>query len=436
MLQFRDVTQPTKAPQQPSLPIERFTITTLAGLEEILAQELTGLGITVSSTRRQAVGATGNRLDLYRSLYHLRTALRVLVHIDTFDARNPDELYRLAGRTDWSRLLDGSQTFAVDCTASSSFFRNSGFAALRLKDAIADQFRSRTGRRPSVQTDFPDLRIHLHIEESRCTLSRDAAGDSLHRRGYRTRTGEAPLNEVLAAGMILLSGWRPDAPLVDPFCGSGTIVIEAAMIAAGIAPGALRRRYGAGSGSRRRQSDGREPTGGGRTAYGCMAWKDFNPSLWSKAGEGERSERGACDASIVGLDASAEVLGAAKENAKRARVDDLICLEGADARRVNRSDVCGGAAAGADRGTIVTNPPYGERIPAASVGDLYREMGDNFKRHFGGFDAWVLSGNLAALKQVGLRSERRITLYNGPLECRFVHYRLNPAGRSVGEGRD
>ncbi|HUX14487.1 MAG TPA: THUMP domain-containing protein [Spirochaetia bacterium] len=427
-----------------------ITATTLSGLESVLESEIADLNLAVIGSENRAVTFKGSLRELYLSLYHLRTALRLLVHITSFDARDPQELYRSVGRIDWSAYLDGDQTFAIDCTANSSIFRHTDYAALKAKDAIVDQFRTRTGRRPSVRTDFPNLRIHLHIEGTRCTVSRDAAGESLHRRGYRSRAGEAPLNEVLAAGMILLSGWKPGNALVDPFCGSGTIAIEAAMIGAGISPGSIRRRIGAGEGARRRrpqersgsiraadpgdQTIGREAISD-RTAYGCQSWKDFDRQLWEEIpttatnAPAEENPRDLHDAEIgpqiFGFDLADDVLVAARENAKSAGVNKLICFDQADVRELHPEALCGGRWRNdLNPGVIVTNPPYGERLSDLAIDDLYRATGDTFKRAFPGWHAWVLSGNMAALKRVGLRSERRIPLHNGPIECRFVHYPL------------
>jgi len=383
------------------------TVTTLSGIEQILSAELTALGIPEHTVVSRAIAFQAGREDIYRCLHQLRTGLRVLVHIGSFEAHDADELYRKAGEIPWNSVISGENTFAVSCTVASDLFHHSGFAALKLKDAVVDQFRARTGRRPNVEPEHPDVRLHLHIEGSRCTVSRDAAGDSLHKRGYRLKAGDAPLTETLAAGLLGLSGFSPGSLLVDPFCGSGTIVIEAALMALGIPPGELRTRFG--------------------LSYGCERWLDFDSRLWKKV-TGAESHAKSGDVQLFGFDLDQKVIAIAQENARRAGVDHAVHFQQADVRTLDLDRVAGGRIAAARSGggsrLVVANPPYGERLVDPDLGDLYRATGDTLKRQFAGFDAWVLSGNFAALKQVGLRSERRIPLMNGPLECRYVHFKL------------
>jgi len=383
------------------------TVTTLSGIEQVLAGELAALGITEQNVVSRAITFQAVREDIYRCLHHLRTGLRVLVHVGSFEAHDADELYRKAGEIPWNTVISGGNTFAVSCTVASDLFHHSGYAALKLKDAVVDQFRERTGHRPNVDAEHPDVRLHLHIEGSRCIVSRDAAGDSLHKRGYRLKAGDAPLTETLAAGLLGLSGFSPEALLVDPFCGSGTIVIEAALIALGIPPGELRTRFG--------------------LSYGCERWLDFDVPLWKKVtAAGQRPK--AADVRLFGFDLDPKVIAIAQENARRAGVDHAVHFEQADIRTLDLGRVAGGRIAAAPSGggarLVVANPPYGERLVDPDLGDLYRATGDTLKRQFAGFDAWILSGNFAALKQVGLRSQRRIPLTNGPLECRYVHFKL------------
>ncbi len=393
---------------------ETCTVTTLTGLEPVLVQEIESLGIRDVVSGSRAVSFSGTRRDTFRCLHLLRTALRVLVRIDEFEANNPDELYQHVSRIEWRRYLSTGMTFAVDCTSASQVFRHSGFAALRVKDAIVDQFRKQSGQRPSVRPERPDLRVNLHINGTHCVLSRDAAGESLHKRGYRTQAGEAPLTETLASGMVQLAGWTPQTLVIDPFCGSGTIVIEAALIAAGIPPGTLRQKFG--------------------MTYGCETWLDFDSSLWKSVCSSKQASTPGPGPVGIGFDVSRKMVDLSRENAQRAGVADLVVFDLADVRTFSSTRDGGGIVAKAVAENrprmVVANPPYGERLKGDDVGDLYRATGDTLKHQFPGADAWILSGNFAALKRVGLRSERRIPLMNGPIECRFVHYHLRAAAET------
>lgn len=365
--------------------------TTFPGLESVCAQELRALGLEVSRVSRSAVTFGGGRRGLYLAALHCRTALRILRPIARFDAQSPDELYQRVKRLRWERWMSVEQTFAVDAVLSSQHFRHSHYVALKTKDAIVDRFRERCGRRPDVDTKAPQIRARVHLDDRTAQLYLDAAGNSLHRRGYRRKAGEAPLNETVAAALALIAGAKEDQPLVDPFCGSGTILIEAALIARGIAPGLLRKEHA------------------------LQQWPDFDRELWEDLTAAAESSRRVAQAPLVGGDSDPRVLEFARSNAEAAGVADSITLVQCDARQFEPPP---------GPGTVVTNPPYGLRLPDPSLGDLYREFGDHLKQAFGGYTAWLLTGDLQLLKAVGLRSSQRVAVFNGNLDCRFARYEI------------
>ncbi|MCF8244973.1 MAG: methyltransferase [Saprospiraceae bacterium] len=360
------------------------------GLEELLAAELRALGATDIELLTRAVKYKGDKAILYKSNLHLRTALKVLMPFASFYAHHENQLYKRVRQIDWSQYLTPKQTLAIDATTNSDIFHHSKFTALKTKDAIVDQFRDRFGVRPSVDVESPDFRLNVHIHDKLVTLSMDSSGGTLDRRGYRLSRTEAPMNEVLAAGIVMLSGWTGEGYLLDPMCGSGTFGIEAAMLAANIAPGKKR-------------------------LFGFERWKDFEGELWSKikteAVQAERNYPG----QVICSDLDAHAIEISEQNAKRAGVDRKIIYRQAD---FFESKPPG------DSGIVLFNPPYGERLETDDIVGHYREIGNQLKHHYAGHTAWIISANAEALKHVGLRPTRKIKLFNGALECRLQKFEM------------
>ncbi len=376
------------------------------GLEELLAAELRAIGATDIELLTRAVKYRGDKTILYKSNLLLRTALKVLVPFASFYAHHENQLYRRVRQIDWEDYLTPKQTFAIDATTNSEIFHHSKFTALKTKDAIVDQFRDKHGIRPSVDTDNPDLRLNIHVHDKLVTLSLDSSGGTLDRRGYRLSRTEAPMNEVLAAGILLLSGWDKESDLLDPMCGSGTFGIEAAMLAANIAPGK-------------------------RRVFGFERWKDFDATLWqSIKAEAEAAERPIA-AKIWSSDLDPEAIEISQKNARRAGVEDMIDFHLGDFLT---------SFPHFTRGTILLNPPYGERLQwEEDIIDFYKEIGNRLKHHYAGHTAWIISANAEALKFVGLRPSRKIKLFNGALECRLQKFEMfagkkEPAGAAGAAG--
>ena len=380
-----------------------MTATTQFGLEEVLTEELRGLGAKIEKTGSRAVEFTGNQQLLYQAILWCRTAVRILKPFARFHARDERSLYREVGRLDWRAFIQPDQTFAITAVVNKSSFEHALFVAQLTKDAIADQFRARTGQRPSVDVQQPDIRLHLHMLENDVVLSLDAAGESLHRRGYRQQTNAAPLNEVLAAGLLRLIGWDGRQPLLDPMCGSGTLLTEAALIAQRIAPGLYHQ---------------------GRFCF--ENWPDFNRTHWESVQLDARQARlEEPQAYLGGSDISPEFVELARQNVEAANLEDYIRLAVRDVRDAKPPK--------GDAGIVVMNPPYGERIgEEAAMATLYKAIGDTLKTNFQGYDAYLLTGNLAAAKSVGLKTSRRVPLYNGPIECRLLKYELYQGSRRDG----
>ncbi len=367
-----------------------MTATTFQGLEDVLAGELAALGAHKVRALRRAVSFYGDTGLLYRANLSLRTAIRVLKPILVYSAVHEQALYEGVRRIDWTKILSVRDTLAVNAVAYSKQFRNSQYVALKVKDAIVDQFRDRFGKRPSVDTDNPTVRINMHVQEKQCTLSLDSSGELLHRRGYRIDRGAAPLNECLAAGMVLISDWRARGAFVDPMCGAGTIPIEAALIGDGIAPGLLRNRFG------------------------FMNWRDFDERLWMQIHARAKSAVRKSRAPIIGFDIAGNVIRHARDNARRAGLEGRINFVQKPLETVDPPS--GG-------GVAIMNPPYGVRL-GGEIEQLYKKIGDSLKKSFTGYDAWILSANKEALKHVGLRASAKHTLFNGPMACAFQRYRM------------
>jgi putative N6-adenine-specific DNA methylase len=378
-----------------------LTATTQFGLEEILAEELSQLGATIDHVGSRAVEFSGDKKLLYNTILWSRTAMRLLRPFADFYAPDERALYDEVFHLDWSRYIAPGQTFAITAVVNKSSFEHSLYVAQLTKDAIVDQFRERTGERPSIDTRNPDIRIHLRMLENEVILSLDAAGDSLHRRGYRQGTNEAPLNEVLAAGLILLSGWDRKSPLIDPLCGSATILTEAGMLAQRIAPGLFHQGK-----------------------FGFENWPDFDAALWQRLrqeAEAQRIEEP--QAYLAGSDLDPRVLDQAAANIEAAGLDECIRLSVRDVRDAQPpKDLA--------PGLVITNPPYGERIgEEAEMDALYKTIGDALKTNFQGYEAFVFTGNLEAAKAIGLKVSRRIPLFNGPIDCRLLKYELYRGSR-------
>lgn len=374
---------------------------TQAGLEDVLANELQALGADDIRVMRRAVAYRGDRALLYRSNLWLRSALRVIIPIRSAVASNSDSLYARAKQIDWSAYLTPSDTFAIDCTTSGELHPHSLFAAMRVKDAIADQFVERQGIRPSVDLARPTLRINVHIHDADVNFALDSSGDSLHKRGYRLEKNEAPLNEAMAAGMILLTQWDGRGHFGDLMCGSGTLLIEGAAIATRFAPGLWRR-----------------------DRFGFQRWRGHDAALWDRLVAEARAQVRKPDGQIFGSDISAETVRIARRNIERAGMADAIKVTVQDFKDARPPE--GG-------GVIVCNPPYGERLTVEAIDAFYGQLGDTLKQHCKGYDAWILSGNIQALKRLGLRASRKFQLFNGAIECRFHKFELYAGSR---EGRE
>jgi putative N6-adenine-specific DNA methylase len=364
---------------------------TFEGMEEVLARELRDLGATDIDLLKRAISFSGDKKLLYKVNYTCRTALRILVPLSNFRASSESTLYDGVRQIPWEKFLDFRGKFAVDSVISYSSFKHSGFVSLKAKDAIADRFRDKFGKRPDVSTLDPDVRVNVHIFRDDCTVSIDSSGASLHLRGYRRQQSDAPMNEVLAAGLLALSGWDGKTPFVDPMCGSGTILIEAALMA------------------------GNVPSGYYRPLFGFERWKDFDNRLWQQVKRECEEEIVEPAAPITGFDLDEKAIEASRVNIEEAGVEDYIKIEQADFNI---------ASPPYPAGFLLTNPPYGERIKVEDLVQFYKDFGDVLKQKYAGYTAWLLGTDMEALKFIGLRPSRRIRVMNGPLECKFVRIDL------------
>lgn len=364
---------------------------TMAGLENVLADELAAMGAQNVVILKRAVSFEGDKALMYKANYCCRTALRILKPITSFVARNELMLYNNIFKIKWHEIFDINETFAIDAVTSGNYFTHSQYAALKVKDAIADEFRERYGARPSVDVENPHLRINVHIENEKVTLSFDSSGDSLHKRGYRKAVDKAPMSEVLAAGLIRLTGWQCDSNFVDCMCGSGTIPIEAAMFAMGIPAGFFRKKWG------------------------FMTWHDFDNQLWNDVVAEAGAEMKDFDYEILASDHSAKAVEIARANIENAHLHRDIRLSRQDMFEMIPPE--GG-------GIMIINPPYGERLEEKDLVDLYKGIGNALKKNFKGFEAWIISSNKDVLKLVGLKPSRKIDIYNGPLECKFEKFEI------------
>lgn len=363
---------------------------TFMGLEPVLANELTQLGAKNVQVGRRMVSFTGDKEMMYRANFQLHTAIRILKPIKHFKALSADDVYEGVKDIDWTEYLSLDKTFAVDSVVFSEEFRHSKFVAYKVKDAIVDQFREKTGNRPNISVSNPDMRLHIHIAEDQCTLCLDSSGESLHRRGYRQESVEAPLNEVLAAGMILMTGWRGETDFIDPMCGSGTLLIEAALIARNMAPGLFRKEFA------------------------FEKWPDFDADLFDKIYNDDSQER-EFNHHIYGYDVDIKAVNTARLNVKAAGLTSDITIEEQDFKNFTQPK---------EKSIMVTNPPYGERISTSDLLGTYKMIGERLKHQFTGNEAWVLSYREECFSQIGLKPSIKIPLFNGSLECEFRKYQM------------
>lgn len=373
---------------------------TMAGLEEILADELLACGAEDVQPLVRAVSFIGDMRVMYRANYTCRTALAILKPFAEFEAHDEQELYDNVYKIKWEKLLDVDGTFMIDSTTSGDVFTHSYYAALKTKDAIVDRFRRMFNYRPNIDTENADFKLNLHIVDTHVTLLMNSSGESLHKRGYRQAVGVAPINEVLAAGMIKLAGWKCDCNFMDPMCGSGTLLIEAAMMANNI-PAQYYR--------------------GERFAF--KRWKEFNLGVWKSVKEQEDRKIGSMDFEyeIWGNDIDLTVLEQAEKNLQFARLHKDVML-------YNGSFEFQAPPEG--RTLIVTNPPYGERIKVEDLNELYTKLGDTFKNLYGeNCEVWLITSDFEAIKHIGLHPSRKIQLFNGSLDCRFLKYELYSGSR-------
>ena len=369
---------------------------TLFGFEDLVVQELEEIGAKDIVKLNRAVAFSGNKRIMYMANYHLRTAIKILKPIEQFKVRNENELYRQVQKIDWEDYLDNDKTFAIDATIHGDIFNHSKYVALKAKDAIVDQFRDRTNERPSIDTEEPDLRISIHISDTTCTLSLDSTGTSMGKRGYKRKQVFAPLSEVLGAGLVKLSGWDYKTQFIDPMCGSGTIAIEAALMAYNIAPGKFRH-------------------------FTFQYWDDFDDELYDKIKKEAAAKEKTEGPILYCWDKDPKANKITHENAERAGVRDFI-----EIKKQNLLDT----PEFGEPAHIIMNPPYGERLEEdEDMNELYGEIGTHLKHKYNGSDAWIISANLRALKFVGLRPSKKIKLFNGPLECRFNKFELYRGSR-------
>lgn len=364
---------------------------TLFGFEDILVDELKKLGAQNIKKGVRNVSFEGDKGFMYKVNLGLRTAIKILKPIKTFRVSNEQDLYKSIYNMKWDRYLKPTGTLAIDSTVHSQNFTHSKYVALKSKDAIVDKFRNETGQRPDIDLRFPDLKVNIHIDRSVCTVSLDTSGESLHRRGYKTATNIAPINEVLAAGLVLLSGWDGQCDFIDPMCGSGTLLAEAAMIACNIPPNLMRKEFA------------------------FERWQDWDVDLFETIEESLLKKTRDFHYKLIGYDKSPSAIRKAKENIRNAHLDEFISVQHEDFFKTQR--------AGEDKLHMLFNPPYGERLEI-DMESFYGKIGDTLKQGYPNTNAWFITSNLEALKYVGLRPSRKIKLFNAKLESRLVKYEM------------
>ncbi len=372
--------------------LSSYKATVARGMEELLCEELELIGATHIKIDRGVVAFQGSREILYRANLRLRTAMRILMPLFTFKAHNEDRFYYNIMDFPWENLYGLNDTFAIDSASRSRYFKHSLYVSQLTKDAIADRFRKMSGQRPSVDTKRPDFRIHVHIDDDQCTVSLDSSGEPLYKRGYRKVQSQAPLKETLAAALIMFTGWDGTGTFIDPMCGSGTIPLEAALIAMNRAPGIYRHHFG------------------------FMNWSDYDEDLYNSVRKSLREEERSFTGTIIGRDSDDEVIGAARKNSMTAGMDTHIQWEQMDFTRSTPPDT--------DPGILLMNPPYDERIELDDQDAFYKQLGDVLKQKYPGYDAWVFSGALKAMRKIGLKPDKKIPLFNGAIESNLCHYKM------------
>lgn len=377
----------------------RMVAKTLFGLEELLAQELRQLGASAVEIGNRSVSFEGDKGFMYKANLCCRTAIKILKPIASFNIFTEEDLYKKIYDMPWEEYMCVDGTLAVHATVFSEVFTHSQYIALKTKDAIVDRFRDRQGRRPNVDLDHPSLRINIHIDRNICTVSLDSSGESLHKRGYKTESTLAPINEVLAAGIIMLAGWNGQSNFLDPMCGSGTFLTEAAMIACNIPPNL------------------------NRPEFGFELWPDFDLDLYETIEAAALKKMRDFPHKIYGFDSDPVAVHKAKENMKSANLQEFIEIRKQDFFESKKEQ---------DKPLfVVFNPPYDERISVSNISDFYTQIGNTLKRGYPGTQAWMITSNMEALKFVGLRPSRKIKLFNGKLEARLVRYEMYEGSRKA-----
>lgn len=366
-------------------------VTTFFGLEEILAKELQQLGGKNVAVFKRGVSVTGDLGFMYKINLCLHTALKVIVPIAKFNAGNEQQLYDAIKTIPWEKFISNSDTLMVESVLNSDHFTHSQFVSQKIKDGIVDRFRDRTGKRPDVDLLRPKLKVYAHIFRNEVSLHLDSSSEPLYKRGYRADINEAPMKEVLAAGLVKLSGWEKHRLLIDGMCGAATIAIEAAIWANNIPPGYY------------------------RNDFGFMRWNNFDEQLYETIFDSALSRIKEDKVEIIANDIDAPTIKKAQSNVKNAKVEDVVTC-------VNQSFF--DLKPERNGGVLILNPPYGERLPVPEIEKLHKEIGDKLKKDFKNFNAWIITSRPEAIKSIGLRPSRKIQVYNGALECRFLKYEL------------
>lgn len=376
--------------------------TTFHGLEDVLVNELLKLGAKNIEPFKRGVAFTGDKGFMYKANLCLRTALKVLVPLFSFHADNEHELYDNIKKFEWEKLLDADDTIAINATVNSEIFNHSLYVSQKTKDAICDRFVDKFSVRPDVDLDKPTIRIYVHIFKNFVNVSLDSSGDSLFKRGYRVDIDTAPMKEVLAAGMVLLSNWQPHLPLIDGMCGSGTLGIEAALFANNIPPGVFREEFG------------------------FMKWRDYDKELWDTIYTSSINRIKDDMPNIISSDIEIIPLEMAKRNGAVAKVDDVIQYE-----HISFFDLMPTKP----HGTILLNPPYDERIKMEDTNAFYKQIGDKLKKDFGGWTCWIITSNMEAMKCIGLHPSKKMTLFNASLECKLLKYEMYSGSKKESKQR-
>ncbi len=365
--------------------------TTFFGLEELLQKEILQLGGKNIQAFKRGVSFEGDLGFLYKANLCLRTALKVIIPIHSFKATDNESFYNGIKEIAWEKFIAYTDSIKIECVVNSDFFEHSLFMSQKAKDGIVDRFRDRYGKRPDVDLIHPSLRIYIHIFKDEVSVNIDSSGELLYKRGYRTDTNKAPINEILAAGLVMLSGWQPHKQLIDGMCGSGTIAIEAALWANNIPPGIFRQEFA------------------------FMRWKNYDAKLFELITESSLNKIKEQELDIVANEIYEPTVKKMMNNLKNAKLQDIIKIS-----NKNFFDLT------TDRknGFIILNPPYGERIEKQEIADFYKQIGDKLKKDFAGFTCWIITSSAEGFKNIGLRPTRKITLFNGSLECRYLKYEM------------